>query len=800
MQIRRRIFLLLFMLCTAFTLTLNAATFYVTTNADSGTGSLRDAILQSNSNGTSTTDNIYFNIVAVNSAGVNITLLTELPALTSNIVIDGTTQPLSFLNSTSIKIQLSKGSTSFINGLTIKSIDHVEIYGINFNGFDTNSSTADNGAIFLNNGSDIVIGAPNKGNSFGGNYAGIFSPSIPQLNERIKIQSNYFGFSPNGTLLIANSNGIDMSYSKELLIGGSALEGNYFGSNSTSGMSMGASQGIVRIINNKVGLDITGKFVPSNTANGIYVNGLQSTIIIEDNIVVGQKKGLFISDVGNGFSVRRNRVGTGPLGTEVWGNLEVGIEVYQGSFGAIGGLVDADKNYIAYNRDGIFITRSYPITITKNSIYCNSRYPIKFEGLLPADLAKIAIPNVVSIQPNSVKGTFNPGGIVELFEDDQCSGCSGKTLMASLIADASGNWSYTGVVSNPITVTGTNTDGATSTFSSPAMDETKAKIADEHCGKVNGSVTGIIVFNADEFKWYDTQGTLVSTDKDLVGMKAGIYYLVARQQGNCSITSSNYQIRGVNVAYKITKATTSPSACGKSTGSIIINSFEFAIPPYFKWLNEKDEIISTDQNVANLAPGTYRVFGDDRLGCENLIETFLIGEVTDIAINSSKVAIYNTSCLKDEGSIFNLTVTGGTTPYAYEWFDMNDNKVGSDLNLLTMPSAKYYLKVTDVNGCQMQTQPFTIPPSPLNVKLPDSFSPNGDGINDVWRVPGLGSFRNTEIKIFNRYGAIVFLSRNNEKEFNGTQNDKDLPIGIYYYIITLNNNCSDIIGNIMLIR
>jgi hypothetical protein len=71
----------------------SAATFTVTSKADSGPGTLRDAITQANANGTAITDYIYFNIPATTLSDRTIILNSDLPALSSNMVIDASTQP-----------------------------------------------------------------------------------------------------------------------------------------------------------------------------------------------------------------------------------------------------------------------------------------------------------------------------------------------------------------------------------------------------------------------------------------------------------------------------------------------------------------------------------------------------------------------------------------------------------------------------------------------------------------------------------------------------------------------------------
>ena len=87
----KRLFLTILLL-TLLTIPALPAIFYVTSNADNGAGTLRDAITQAAANGSVTTDYIYFNLADQTVAGRTIDLLTELPTLSSNLVIDGTSQ------------------------------------------------------------------------------------------------------------------------------------------------------------------------------------------------------------------------------------------------------------------------------------------------------------------------------------------------------------------------------------------------------------------------------------------------------------------------------------------------------------------------------------------------------------------------------------------------------------------------------------------------------------------------------------------------------------------------------------
>ena len=71
------------------------------------------------------------------------------------------------------------------------------------------------------------------------------------------------------------------------------------------------------------------------------------------------------------------------------------------------------------------------------------------------------------------------------------------------------------------------------------------------------------------------------------------------------------------------------------------------------------------------------------------------------------------------------------------------------------------------------------------VKIPNAFSPNNDGINDTWKILAIETYPNPEVTIFNRYGQTIFRSKGYSKPWDGTFNGKKLPTGTYYYIIDL---------------
>lgn len=111
----------------------------------------------------------------------------------------------------------------------------------------------------------------------------------------------------------------------------------------------------------------------------------------------------------------------------------------------------------------------------------------------------------------------------------------------------------------------------------------------------------------------------------------------------------------------------------------------------------------------------------------------------------------------------------------------------------------YTLHVRSGNGCGTATDDVFIRVF-QKIAIPNAFSPNGDGINDTWQIPGLDSYPESELQVFNRYGQPVFHSRGYPKPWNGTFNGKPLPSGTYYYSIDRKNNFPLLSGWIAVIR
>lgn len=69
------------------------------------------------------------------------------------------------------------------------------------------------------------------------------------------------------------------------------------------------------------------------------------------------------------------------------------------------------------------------------------------------------------------------------------------------------------------------------------------------------------------------------------------------------------------------------------------------------------------------------------------------------------------------------------------------------------------------------------------IQVVTGISPNGDGINDYWKIINIGAFGKCDVKIYNRWGDVVYESSDYKNDWDGKREGKTLPEGTYYYLI-----------------
>ena len=113
-----------------------------------------------------------------------------------------------------------------------------------------------------------------------------------------------------------------------------------------------------------------------------------------------------------------------------------------------------------------------------------------------------------------------------------------------------------------------------------------------------------------------------------------------------------------------------------------------------------------------------------------------------------------------------------------------NNPNSQDPTVILSTDANIYLKVTDAVGCVGYDSLFIKVYDGPTYWVPSAFSPNGDGLNDIFRVIPSGIATTIYLRVFNRYGELVFETNQWLKGWNGTYNGKPQPNGAYVWTVS----------------
>lgn len=101
-------------------------------------------------------------------------------------------------------------------------------------------------------------------------------------------------------------------------------------------------------------------------------------------------------------------------------------------------------------------------------------------------------------------------------------------------------------------------------------------------------------------------------------------------------------------------------------------------------------------------------------------------------------------------------------------------------------SGTYYIKSVNTSGCEVSVPVHVLVNAPPEADLvgPNTFTPNGDGVNDLFKPTTAGVVKVNYIKILNRYGSEVFYTTQLYTQWDGTYNGKPVPPGTYYWMFS----------------
>jgi len=295
----------------------------------------------------------------------------------------------------------------------------------------------------------------------------------------------------------------------------------------------------------------------------------------------------------------------------------------------------------------------------------------------------------------------------------------------------------------------------------------------------------------ETFNWTGPNG-FTSTDKSPLINNAqlnmsGVYTVTATLSG-CTSTSS-IDVSVLDLVYASTSFNSVPICEGTSTRLFASGG------TVYKWFPTAG---LSEPDIADPIPTPK----------ETTIYTVTVSNGVCSATATSEVVVIKNAVadagadikiINGQSTTLNGKISGDNVSYFWTPIDYLDNS--TKLNPIANPPKDiiYTLHAVSNSGCSISADEVFIKVYP-KIVIPNSFSPNGDGVNDTWIIPALDDFPNAKVSIVNRTGSLLYQSNGVYKPWDGKFEGKDLPVGTYYYTIYFNDDFKMFSGWVFLAR
>ncbi|WP_439696976.1 PKD domain-containing protein [Mucilaginibacter sp. AW1-7] len=171
-----------------------------------------------------------------------------------------------------------------------------------------------------------------------------------------------------------------------------------------------------------------------------------------------------------------------------------------------------------------------------------------------------------------------------------------------------------------------------------------------------------------------------------------------------------------------------------------------------------------------------------------------------IVVSPSPIVTSEGAVTMLEGAAITLKASAAGHNLSYKWYPSIGLDHDDVLNPIASPkeTTGYRLTVTSAEGCSSSAD-VTVKVLKYLV-IPNAFTPNGDGRNDVWDVKYLNDYPDNTVAVYNRYGQKLFSSVGYPVPWDGRYNGNYLSPGTYYYIINPKNGRGIVSGSVTIMR
>lgn len=172
--------------------------------------------------------------------------------------------------------------------------------------------------------------------------------------------------------------------------------------------------------------------------------------------------------------------------------------------------------------------------------------------------------------------------------------------------------------------------------------------------------------------------------------------------------------------------------------------------------------------------GTYNVVYKTAKNCDSIVPYYV-----KVLKNPDSLKLTGKTCMEGVDSVV-LRATPGFT--SYNWM----NTITNDSSFIIRQPGIYWVNVSNACGSKRDSIEI-LKKCEFEIYMPNAFTPNGDGLNDYFGVSGYNTNRLIKLKIYNRWGQLIFETNDINKRWDGSYKKLPQPVGIYIYYAEMEN-------------
>lgn len=293
------------------------------------------------------------------------------------------------------------------------------------------------------------------------------------------------------------------------------------------------------------------------------------------------------------------------------------------------------------------------------------------------------------------------------------------------------------------------------------------------------------------------------TGTDINGLAAGDYIATVTDALGCEVMFT-YTVGEPDVLEVADSQLTDVRCFQESNGAatiLVIGGTTFPNGDYvYNWTGSTGFTQSTNTGTINgLRAGAYQVDIRDANGCETST-TFTINEPLLLEADIESLINEPICPQASDGTAF-IDAKGGTPDYQFFW---SNNASVNDPNAANLSEGNYTVRIVDANGCETSLAIEVTERFP-RIFIPNAFSPNSDGTNDVFK-PVADCSITFSMQVYNKWGSVVFSTEDVNEGWDGDFEGQPAPSGKYSYVVFYAGILNDVAfeetfrGSIKLIR